>query len=1141
MKNSFWQAAILATAMIQASGNGERAHAAEASGPERATLLMVPGPLSIDGRILGAEWGAAKALGKLESKEDSFPDTEAWITMDETTIYIAIRCDEPFPEKMRTVTIPDEKKGAVYRDDSVEVFLDVGNNGRSIYHLIANSAGTFYDSQIINMREVPSAWNSGARVRTYLGKKSWEVEMAIPMQSMGHRLVPGEVISVNVGRSRYVEKVNDMPKMASLAGGRFAFPKLFVPLIVGGAIKVGQPTQTGATTFVATKRGPFFPKESGVWEFEVVHSGAEGSALEVLFPMASGEEGKQTFPLKAGRQFVTIPVTPGAAHRLARCVVKLDGREIYGSEYVPQEAVTPEIVAKTENPLFEELLEELPEGLSRESTINWAHEIRPEAMANFSIRTGAEYSVASSIEGYKRDRAVLLVHDPYPIFKGSDARMLIYLRAREAFDKGVPRPPAESGIHNFPWLQDPRSVDVYMKHAERMVAAAKENPNIWGLFAGDETWEINDRVIKWLLDNHRGSYPALDEADAEIKAQYGFGQFGLPESSRDSNPYRWIATRRWEAAKMLSMAQQVRALIDKECPRLKFVSWDNQNGHFPYYLSRWGKVFDIQTGQLYPSKSPDREDIGFNMKWLSDLSGSREVWPCPHVEHYAGNFSPTEVEELLSQVFRNGATGLHIYSADTINNRTGSGASMTDRIGAPERWAVVESVIDRLKTPFRVRQMEPDVAIFYSNTSYQGQPDMMKTMEVEWLYTILGPRLRSAFRFIEDIQLQEPEMDLARYKAIYIPYAPIGDDVEYAALEKYVEQGGTLVVCDPLAFRHRSDGTERTEGRILPPLESAKGGPAQRAQFAIPAKMGGGNIGGELGAFGATYRFALPGAAKGKGSKVAGLQNGKPSTTLGTFEKGGPAIVKVPLGKGKVIFFATNPFEISKVITDSGWRTLFAELQREVGATMENPAWRFRFPATAAYEPKRPAGVCVTGNYFEWSGNYPRAQAQPQRKVGGGYILSRADLHNKEVAGQEVAFSAGLLTDRQKGAEASNNAPAGDHSLTWKSDEPLEITFQLTRPVKTTLARLFFSGALPAGWCETSADGKEWRKGQSWKGRFSSTNVGPWKDAAEAAGHAVALESVELGGAEAAYVRFHFEAAGGEEFTFAEADIWGAE
>src|SRR5690606_21491560 len=153
---------------------------------------------------------------------------------------------------------------------------------------------------------------------------------------------------------------------------------------------------------------------------------------------------------------------------------------------------------------------------------------------------------------------------------------------------------------------------------------------------------------------------------------------------------------------------------------------------------RWGELFDIVNVQV-------SADMGFYTKLAGDMAQAKDLWICAHIEHYLGNYTRSETEELLSDVFRNGATGLHLYMVNTMKRRRGAGSAIVDQISAPERWHVAETVLEYLReNPFRVRQAEPDTGVFVSNTSYLSKADYPNpvTNDLRMLYNVMGPRLQ---------------------------------------------------------------------------------------------------------------------------------------------------------------------------------------------------------------------------------------------------------------------------------------------------------------------------------------------------------------------------------------------------------------
>ncbi len=1045
------------------------------------------------------------ALGSFgsENGKEGMPKTTAWIALDDTFLYLAIHCQEPKPEAIVTRTLVEERKAAVWGDDSVEVFLDPGNTGHHLFQLVVNTRGTYYDGAVRFGQSDPLGWNSEAVARTALGEDGWSVELAIPFATLGHAWARGEVVALNVARNRHATRPS---RHEGLAGGELHFRRTetYPRFLIDGTLKAE------SAELVSTRRGPFLTGAPGVWEFQILQG--EPKEIEALFAPAGGRPTSR--PLERKGAFMTFSFGEKSAAAVASCRLHDQGKEIYASSHeVSQVSAEVERIAVTREPIFQPLVEPFPKGLARHGVLNWVHELMP-AYYNFSVRTGAVWSPELALKEYGRDRTSLVSlrgHWSKPWMKldqlaAEKVGVAAYLDSRPFLQGGG----LFGAKTSRPYPLTQAVVKAYEQDLTRVLEIAGEHGNFNYIFAGDEMWELElHRNLLGLLDQKERP-PELIAIDREIREKYGFGKYGLPKSSTESDPFSWIATFRWEIDRMLAIQHKVKAkMADTD---LKLISWDNIGGHRPYAISRWGEVFDIITFQLYPSMNPQREDFGFVTRFYHDLSGSAEIWPVPHVEHYAASFRPDEVEELLSQVWRNGATGLHLYSDDTLHLRKGSGYHVTDRIGAPERWQVVRSLMERL--PMKVRQPEVDTAIFYSNTSFQatgpgGGHSLVYSAhnEPEWLYTILGPRLGGAFRFIDEVTTARDPAALSRFKQIYIPYMPIADDAEVAALEAYVRKGGSLVICDPLAFGYRSDGTRRESGALLPPLAGAAQGPQPLVNLLDEAQS-------ELIRIRPTYPLL-----KGAGEALA------------SYGDGSDAIIETELDQGKLIFFGTNPL-FSNLIGDKNWIAFFGALQARVEAAKDQTVWRFRLPPTPLKEEAVPErGLCLTGNYFQWRLSVPTPMANAS--FAGGYTLGTAPVGNKEAVGQEIAFSLGRLTNRLKGAkggvpqEREAYPPMDDWSLSWSGKEPVEITFSFARPVTPGALRFFYSERLPAGRCEISTDGKEWQPLAAWEGGELSEEP------------TVALERVALSSqTKGRYVRLLFDPAAGP-FTLVETEIWG--
>ncbi len=1075
-----------------------------AGGIDHRVLVIHEKTPEVDGTISGEEWSEALPLDRMPQPE-GFPQTEAWILLGPSHLYVAVRSQEPNPSRIKTTTLADEIKGMVWMDDSVEVSIDAGNTGRSLFQVIANTEGTIYDGMYVDGQAIPTAWDSAARVRTRIGKQAWELEMAIPLETL-YQWSRGDLLALNVARVRYA---GGKREVTSYAGKRFLETERFLRFLIGGSVDAGK------SSVIVSRRGPFRRGEDGEWIFSKLKGDWKELKLEAGLPKKQG----QRIPLQPEREGDTrirIAFPADDAEAFSELELYADGQRVYRSSHEVRKAERAQRFTNVEEPLFDELVEARPEGLSREGIFQWTQELTRPLMKVVPYRAAMPYRHGvTPFENYRRDRSILIVS---PDFFGKfpervataekyGLQWLVYPHYYAALKQGVPSfdpkgRPSEKHI----WILDPRAKKAYLDQSRRAVELAARHPGAKWFFAGDESWERLHRALLLALDR-KEDYPELAAADREIREKYGFGKYGLPHSSTDENPFRWIATYRWEIDQMMSVAHEIRAMIREHAPQMRLVSWDSMTGHRPYGIDRWGEVFDIATAQIYPAFGRNRDHIGFTTQFYADLSNVDEIWPVPHFEHFPNNFSAEETTLILSAMLRGGATGMHLWTGDHINEGVRRrGTSIVDRIGAPERWNVVRSLIDRLREPFRVRRPEADTAIFYSNPSFQATgapPTFHQYNHCEWIYTVLGPQLGGAIRLIDEAKAARDPEGLKRYRIIYLPYIPIADDAEYQALEAYVRNGGTLVVCDPRAFRHRSNGTERTAAPLQPDVE-----PREERVHAPIWQMHGAEKVRTLRPLGSFHRF----------------RNADGQVLLRD-AAGAPLAVEQPLEKGKVIFMAQNP-AVQSLIKDSGWLEFFRSLQLSAGAKLGHPVWRFKLPEPPPLQPQRPSGVCLTGNYFEWSYSKPKPVANSP--VGGSYrIDGPVNLHGREPKEQEIPFATGRLMDRIRGANAPNEARRSEFTLLCQSREPWTLRLRHHRPVIAKQARLIFGGELPPGHCEVSTDGQEWREAGAWEGRSEAVDdVGLVE---------VALEA----GEPARYLRFHFNASAKRSLELAEVEVWG--
>jgi hypothetical protein len=152
----------------------------EKAGPPRVEAVVVETPPVLDGVLDDACWEQATHIEGFWRQTTDAPEyerTEAWICCDDSAIYVAFRCHDTEPEEIRC----DQKKrqGSLWRDDVVEFWLDVTDDGQSFYSFWVNAAGTQWD-RVPGGTNEKIEWKGDWRAAAQTDEAGWSAEMAIP-------------------------------------------------------------------------------------------------------------------------------------------------------------------------------------------------------------------------------------------------------------------------------------------------------------------------------------------------------------------------------------------------------------------------------------------------------------------------------------------------------------------------------------------------------------------------------------------------------------------------------------------------------------------------------------------------------------------------------------------------------------------------------------------------------------------------------------------------------------------------------------------------------------------------------------------------------------------------------------------------
>ncbi|MBM4087796.1 MAG: hypothetical protein FJ272_23645, partial [Planctomycetes bacterium] len=220
----------------------------------------VQADVKVDGRLDEAVWKDVPVMSGFQAltgkkKAVAAPEeTRFQVAFNDHALLIGIVCREPrMGELIGDVT---ERDGSVWRDDSVEIFVQPGP--RFYYHLGVNSRGTLYDARVpvtvqVTEKDIREGrlWDGVWEAVVSRATDAWTIEARIPFATLDLSPDTPSTWRLNVGRTAArrveysawapVEKgFHDLPRFGYLDGLRLdtsrfvldgsgiAFPPLFV-------------------------------------------------------------------------------------------------------------------------------------------------------------------------------------------------------------------------------------------------------------------------------------------------------------------------------------------------------------------------------------------------------------------------------------------------------------------------------------------------------------------------------------------------------------------------------------------------------------------------------------------------------------------------------------------------------------------------------------------------------------------------------------------------------------------------------------------------------------------------------------------------------------------------------------------------
>jgi len=1000
----------------------------------------------MDGKLDDAAWQTAAKTGpflRLRGGGPAKVQTTAYLTFDRENLYVAFDC--PFPEGERL------KRHFRYRDDGlfdddecVEFWVDPLGSACTSYHFGVNPNGALIDGFHTHDREFDPVWDvTGSQVAADVEEDRWSMELAIPFGCLGGPPDPSMLWRVNFARERRTREAEEL----SSSTGQFCKGAAFhyLRFDLKGKSRVMEVVSLGGLTK--------YHNFTGGNVFVVNVKGGTGLLTASVSQQLDGKRtlaGEKTCAWDDENVLLQVPYTvAGKKGESFDFQVRVpSGKRLFEKTAAVHLGTTR--FMPPPNPLYEELLSDEDPGLAAEGLPAWVDLIFVRTLTHFAKRYGVEVDAELAMRKYARHGLIpvnsqVMLYDAYRMPEFSrrfGARAVVWTTSCKATRNSPER-------H---FLLEP-ALSQYKQSAWSIAS----KPHSWAVFWGDEhsAWAIKHmmRIYEGRGKREHHQY-VRTELNEKVKQQTGFGKYGLPQGTRDEDPFRWIAWFRYANQESHRIWSELRAEIKKEHPHIRFMSEDSSGVIKPFEYSAGADmdICDFYNHQTGPTR------MGHITKLLADLTG-KEVFPCTHVEHYLGSFEPEQVRELLSRVFRAGGSGFVSYTTDSTAAATNL---RTMEFSAPERWNAVLEIGDRVQNQPKLKYPEPDFAVYYCNTSYQALNPYIQhwwDMDVQYAYEVFGPKvMRSWYRFVDENIVLNHFEDLAALKVLMINFGKYQLPGVTEKIEEYAANGGTVVCFDPEAFTWCADGTSLVAAR----------------QRLFGVEVGKPFEGKET----VTFKDSLPGVERPLPAIADAYQmKAMPGTqVLATFPNGQPAVVEKHVGHGGTVFFGFNPIT-SSAARSPEWKQALRRIGKTLGITLDQDIWRFTFPPfERELYPKDPDGVCLTNNYQRFINDLPASINNLDS--GGAYRLSPApDAAPDEGGTGEVPFNKGDLTDRRFAFALNEKpGPSTNYIVSWNSNVPVEVAFDFKRAYPVKQVRLWYAMRLPRFTVCTSRDGKDWQE-----------------------------------------------------------------
>ncbi|MCY3970965.1 MAG: DUF5916 domain-containing protein [Acidobacteria bacterium] len=185
------------------------------SGRATVRAVRLATPLRIDGRLDEVLYDTVPPISDFLQVEPqpgapATDKTDVWITFDETTVFVSLRCWQD-PDR---IAANDMRRDAYSQDDYFDIALDTFFDGRNAAVFTAYASGGRFDAQITDERQMNVDWNPVWDLRVGRFDGGWTAEAAIPFRSLRYR--PGRAQIWGINLQRYTQWKNESSTLSRL-------------------------------------------------------------------------------------------------------------------------------------------------------------------------------------------------------------------------------------------------------------------------------------------------------------------------------------------------------------------------------------------------------------------------------------------------------------------------------------------------------------------------------------------------------------------------------------------------------------------------------------------------------------------------------------------------------------------------------------------------------------------------------------------------------------------------------------------------------------------------------------------------------------------------------------------------------------